>query len=446
MDFDRRFAIGLGLRIMFVFVGLSVLAWSLVTPDLGAARVLAFAIAAAAGAGLWRYIQRTNFEVARFVEAIRFNDLQARFSRPDAGSGFEVLGDALDAGIRALRDDRARLSEASRFYEALVDDVPVALLTIDAEGRVDLANKTARKLFNRHGGARSSDFECYGRNFAAALASLAPGSSQTLILDLDVGPQRAMLRAGALTRLGGTTRVIAVQVIQQALNAVEVAAQSDLIRVLTHEIMNSMTPVTSLARTAAQLIAEADKDNDPAIADARAAVETLARRADGVMHFVETYREITRPPQISRRIFAASPFATELQRLFEADGDWEQVALSVAVAPQDHLIDADPDLLAQVVINLLRNAADAATMNGDAPKVALRIEALRSGRTRIEVEDNGAGVPEALRHDIFLPFFTTKKTGTGVGLSFARQVLLAHDGSIEVDGGKSGGARFRLVL
>ncbi|MCJ8156239.1 PAS domain-containing sensor histidine kinase [Sphingomonas sp. LaA6.9] len=446
MDFDRRFAIGLGLRIMFVFVGLSVLAWSLVTPDLGAARVLAFAIAAAAGAGLWRYIQRTNFEVARFVEAIRFNDLQARFSRPDAGSGFEVLGDALDAGIRALRDDRARLSEASRFYEALVDDVPVALLTIDAEGRVDLANKTARKLFNRHGGARSSDFECYGRNFAAALASLAPGSSQTLILDLDVGPQRAMLRAGALARLGGTTRVIAVQVIQQALNAVEVAAQSDLIRVLTHEIMNSMTPVTSLARTAAQLIAEADKDNDPAIADARAAVETLARRADGVMHFVETYREITRPPQISRRIFAASPFATELQRLFEADGDWEQVALSVAVAPQDHLIDADPDLLAQVVINLLRNAADAATMNGDAPKVALRIEALRSGRTRIEVEDNGAGVPEALRHDIFLPFFTTKKTGTGVGLSFARQVLLAHDGSIEVDGRENGGALFRLVL
>lgn len=447
MDFDRRFAIGLALRLVIAFVALAGLAWAMMTPGLGAARVLAAVLALGAGWELWRYVQRTNFEVARFIEAVKFGDMQARFTRPGAGSGFDALGAALDTGIRTLREDRARLSEASRFYEALVDDVPVALLTIDAEGRVDLANKTARKLFNRHGsGVHPGDFEIYGRNFAAALGALAPGTSQTLILDLDVGPQRAMVRAGALARLGGTTRVIAVQVIQHALNAVEVAAQSDLIRVLTHEIMNSMTPVTSLARTAAGLIAEADKGDDPAIADARTAVETLARRADGVMHFVETYREITRPPQINRRLFAAAPFAGELQRLFEADGHWEQVALSVAIDPQDHLVDADPDLLAQVVINLLRNAADAATMNGDAPRVALRIDALRSGRTRIEVEDNGAGVPEPLRHDIFLPFFTTKKTGTGVGLSFARQVLLAHDGSIEVDNGAEGGALFRLVL
>jgi two-component system nitrogen regulation sensor histidine kinase NtrY len=446
MGFDRRFAIGLALRLALALVGLAAFAWSLLTPGLAAARIVAGLLAAGAGLALWRYIQRTNFEVARFVEAVRFGDLQARFARPDAGSGFDTLGTALDNGIRALREERERIAEETRFFSALVDDVPVALITVDAEGRADCANKAARRLFNQHQGVRVGDFEIYGASLVQAIAGLPAGQHQLLILSLDIGPQRATVRAAALARLGRTVRVIAVQPIQDALNAVEVAAQSDLIRVLTHEIMNSMTPVTSLARTAAQLIAEADRGDDPAIADARSAIETLARRADGVMHFVETYRTITRPPQINRRLFAAEPFAAELGRLFAADGHWTDVRLDIAIAPPGHLIDADPDLLAQVVINLLRNAADAATMNGDNPAVSLSIEAMRVGRTRIEVSDNGAGVPEALRHDIFLPFFTTKKTGSGIGLSFARQVMLAHDGSIEIDTSPTGGALFRLVL
>jgi len=446
MGFDRRFAVGLALRLGLVLVALAAFAWSLLTPGLAAARIVAGLLAAGTGLALWRYIRRTNFEVARFVESVRFADLQARFVRPDAGSGFDILGAALENGIQALREERERISEETRFFSALVDDVPVALVTVDADGRAECANKAARRLFNQHQGVRVADFEAYGASLVQAIAGLPAGQHQLLMLSLDIGPQRATVRAASLARLGGTVRVIAIQPIQDALNAVEVAAQSDLIRVLTHEIMNSMTPVTSLARTAAQLIAEADRGDDPVIADARSAIETLARRADGVMHFVETYRTITRPPQINRRLFAAAPFSAELGRLFAADGHWADVRLDITIAPPDHLIDADPDLLAQVVINLLRNAADAATMNGDAPAVSLSIEAMRSGRTRIEVGDNGTGVPEALRHDIFLPFFTTKKTGSGIGLSFARQVLLAHDGSIEIDGSPVGGALFRLVL
>ncbi len=446
MGFDRRFAVGLALHLGLALVALAAFAWSLLTPGLAAARIVAGLLAAGACLALWRYIRRTNLEVARFVESVRFADLQARFVRPDAGSGFDILGAALENGIQTLREERERIAEETRFFSALVDDVPVALITVDADGRADCANKAARRLFNQHIGVRVADFEAYGASLVQAIAGLPAGQHQLLMLSLDIGPQRATVRAASLARLGGTVRVIAVQPIQDALNAVEVAAQSDLIRVLTHEIMNSMTPVTSLARTAAQLIADADRGDDPAITDARSAIETLARRADGVMHFVETYRTITRPPQINRRLFAAAPFSAELGRLFAADGHWADVRLDITIAPPGHLIDADPDLLAQVVINLLRNAADAATMNGDAPAVSLSIEAMRSGRTRIEVGDNGTGVPEALRHDIFLPFFTTKKTGSGIGLSFARQVLLAHDGSIEIDSSPADGALFRLVL
>ncbi|MFD2430679.1 sensor histidine kinase [Sphingobium scionense] len=446
MGFDRRFSIGLALRLVIAMACLAALAWALMTPDLGAVRILCAIGAGVSAMALWHHVRRANFELARFVEAIEFGDLQARFARPGSDSGFDQLGAALDRGIRKLRDDRVRLQEASRFYEALADDAPAALLTVDPDGRIEPVNKAARKLFNRHAGVRPDDYAPYGGHFAATLTALEPGRSQTLLIETDIGPQRVLIRCASLTRLGGATRVIAVQVIQQALNAVEVAAQSDLIRVLTHEIMNSMTPVTSLARTASDLMAQADNGGDALIADARAAVDTLARRADGVMHFVETYRTITRPPQVDRRLFAARPFADELAKLFAADADRASVHLDVGVSPVDHRIDADPDLLAQVVINLLRNAADAVECHRDRPEVSLSIAAISAGRTRIEVADNGPGVPEALRHDIFLPFFTTKKTGSGIGLSLGRQVLLAHDGTIEIDSAPSGGALFRLTL
>ncbi|MDB5692555.1 MAG: sensor histidine kinase [Alphaproteobacteria bacterium] len=446
MGFRTRFLAGLAARAAAFLVTTFLLVLSLSTPGLGAARILAGLFCLWALLELWRHIRRTNIEVARFLEAIRLGDLSQSFSHGAEGSGFGEIGAALDRAIRRLREERHRLSDASRFYEAVLDDAPTPLLTVDGEGRVAPANKAARRLFVRHRGVRIDDYRDYGEAFAAALADEKVGRPHLVPLMLDAVPQAAMVSAAAVHRLGGTVRVIAVQPIQSALNAVEIAAQSDLVRVLTHEIMNSMTPVTSLAQTAAALMVEADKGADPAVADARAAVETLARRADGVMHFVESYRQISRRPEIRRRTFEVLPWARELHALFRAGDMAAGVALAVDVQPEALIIDADPDLLCQVLINLLRNAAEAARGHAETPEVALAFAGLPGRRVRIEVADNGPGVPDALRQEVFLPFFTTKAKGTGVGLSLARQVVLAHGGSIALAESPSGGALFRILL
>jgi signal transduction histidine kinase len=132
--------------------------------------------------------------------------------------------------------------------------------------------------------------------------------------------------------------------------------------------------------------------------------------------------------------------------LVRASGSFDGVDLSLTVSPEHLLIDADPDLLCQVLINLLRNAAEAASGYSERPAVAMSFTLTSGGRTQIEVADNGPGVPETLRQDIFLPFFTTKAKGTGVGLSLARQVVLAHQGSITLHESESGGALFRIVV
>jgi nitrogen fixation/metabolism regulation signal transduction histidine kinase len=446
MRFRGRFVVGLLWRTALLLGGAFVFVLALQTSGLGAARLLAGLFCLWSLWELWRHLQRSNREIARFLEAVRLGDLSQSFSRRTDGSGLTEIGDVLDVTMRGLRAERHRLIEAGRFCEAVLDDAPTALLTVDADGRVELTNKAARRLFARHQGVRIDDFSVYGDAFATALAGRTAGRPRLVPLTLDAIPQSAMISAALVHRLGGMVRVFAVQPIQGELNAVEIAAQSDLVRVLTHEIMNSMTPVTSLAQTAAALMAEADDGERPIVSDARAAVETLARRADGVMHFVESYRQISRTPEVRRRLIDVAPWAHEIEALFRAGDAAEGVALHVSVEPDTLTLDADPDLLCQVLINLLRNAAEAARGHAGAPAVALAFAAAPGGRVRIEVADNGPGVPESLRQDVFLPFFTTKAKGTGVGLSLARQIVLAHRGSIALAESESGGALFRILI
>jgi two-component system nitrogen regulation sensor histidine kinase NtrY len=437
MGFRRRFVTGLLWRLVLLLAAVLALASALRAEGLGAVRLLSFLLCVGAVAEMWRYIQRTNVELARFVEAVRFGDLSQGFSHRHEGSGFREFGEALEQGMQRLREERHRLVEANRFYEAVLDDAPIALLTVDGDGRVDLANKSARRLFARHSGVRIEDFRPYGDAFVQSLTASSVGRPRLVPIVLDAVPQTAMVSAAIVHRLGRLVKVIAVQPIQGELNAVEIAAQSDLVRVLTHEIMNSMTPVTSLAHTAANLIAAADGGGDAAIADARAAVETLARRADGMMHFVESYRQISRQPRVRRQVFEVLGWARELEALLRA-ADVEHVPLALNVDPARLTIDADPDLL--------RNGAEAAAAHAAAPAVSLSFTQTPGGRTQIDVADNGPGVPDALAQDVFLPFFTTKTNGTGVGLSLARQIVLAHGGSIALDRSPAGGALFRIVI
>jgi signal transduction histidine kinase len=208
--------------------------------------------------------------------------------------------------------------------------------------------------------------------------------------------------------------------------------------------MNSLTPVTSLARTGAELVAKAAKRNS-GLADAKTATDTVARRAEGILRFVESYREFAAAPDVRRRQFKAKPWADEIMRLALTNRTGAEIDVRIDIDPKTLSLDADPELLAQAVLNLLRNSLRA-TADLDTPIVALTLARQANGHCRIEVRDNGAGIPEERREDIFLPFYTTHKGGSGVGLSFARQVALAHGGSICALDAAEGGANIRMVV
>jgi signal transduction histidine kinase len=441
----RRFDVGLALRIAALIAACAAFAWAVSRPGLYATTLLAGLATVAALAELWAFTRRTNVAVARFVEAVTHGDFTQAFDS-GGGSGFGVLGQSLNAAIAKLRGERAATEAENRALAALIDDVPSPLLGVDAGDTVTLLNKAARRLLVNAGGVRIADLAAFGPGFAADIDAIRAGERRSTRLQLGGAPTAAILSCAELVQPAGSTRVIAVQPIQAELDRAELAAQTDLVRVLTHEIMNSMTPVTSLSATAAALIAAADTGRDPAIADARAAIETVARRAEGVMHFVRTDRQLTRPPELRRRSVAIAPLFGELKRLIETDWPAATLTLTTTIDPPGLTVDADPDLLAQLLINLLRNAAAAATGHADTPTVTLAAWTPKRGGVAIDVTDNGPGVPDDLRQDIFLPFFTTRPDGTGVGLSLARQIALAHGGALTCETPDGGATRFRLVI
>ncbi|RYD68348.1 MAG: sensor histidine kinase, partial [Sphingomonadales bacterium] len=317
MGFDQRFTIGLIAWIVLLGATIAASMWAIATPGLGAARLVALAAAAATFGGLLNHVTRTNRTVARFLEALKFGDTAMRFDTR-GGAGFDDLGIALNDAMGRFREGQERAAGELRYLDALVDDIPVALLTVSSEGQVAMANKAARRMFKGDQRTRPDDFVAYSATFARRLADGPPGE-ELLILNLDGRPQRVLVSSAMLDRLGQRTRAIGLQPIQGTLDAVEMAAQTDLVRVLTHEILNSLTPVTSLAATAADLLADADLSADPRIADARAAVSTLARRAQGLGNFIEAYRAVARTPEIRPRHVAALPWAQELARIFSAE-------------------------------------------------------------------------------------------------------------------------------
>jgi nitrogen fixation/metabolism regulation signal transduction histidine kinase len=442
MDFRRKFEVGLAWRTLLLVAAILLISKAAATPGVRAGLIVAVLIGFATLASLWNFIRRTNFLVSRFIESVRFEDYSQRFSDP-SGGGFDVLGASLDHALKTLQARHVKESAEGRYLAAIVDDAPSALLTIDQKGRVEILNKAARQLFARMPLNRLTDLEALGPELSAAV-QLPPGTRKITRLMLEGVPQKAIFASAQIARLDQPVTVISILPVQSELGALEVAAQADLVRVLTHEIMNSLTPVTSLARTGAELVATAAKD-DAALADAKTATETVARRAEGILRFVESYREFAQAPEIHRRQFKAKIWAEEIMRLALVNAAERKIEARVEVEPATMSLNADPELLAQVILNLLRNSLRA-TADVDPSVVVLGLAREPNGHFRIEVRDNGPGIPADRREDIFLPFYTTHKGGSGVGLSFARQVALAHGGSICALDAPEGGANLRMVI
>lgn len=447
----RRFVISLAVRLVIAGLAMAAFVWLLVLPGYHSSMLLAGAAMALAIAEVWRYASRTNREVARFLDAARYEDYSQRFDYRNDGSGFRELGEAFTDILERMQDRSTNRESEMRRARALIEHIPVPLMTLHADDSITLQNNAARRLFGAEHVTTLKDLRKFGFRFSESVETAVPGVRQLVIFSVEGIEYKLTLATTELVVAGNSERLISLQDIQSELDATQAEAWEDLVRVLTHEIMNSITPVTSLAATATDVVADVrDKvRSDMPIAedleDLHDAIETVARRSDSLMQFVDSYRQITRlaPPE-KKRIRLAELFETVV-RLAKAECPRDDVEFSVQISPSELDVYADRDLLEPVLINLLRNAWQA-TESIEKPSVRLGARLNRRHNVVIEVADNGPGVPQEIATKIFVPFFTTRENGSGVGLALARQVMIAHGGFVRVNSVDGGGALFSLTF
>ncbi len=441
--FERSFATRVVWRLALLGLLLAARAAAMVAKPLPATALVLAGAVAWVWMSLLAEVRRTNLEVARLASALRHRDHTAEFGGMPDGAGFAELRFEFEALLAEQRDTLTALQASRNHIAALVEQVPIPLLVINAEEQVQLLNQAARRLFNRPHGNRLDDLHPYGQQLVDGLRQdLATQSIE--MRPADDAAVRLRMTQATVVHLGRPQRLVALQPVQTDIDRAERALSESLVRVLTHEVMNSLTPVTSLANSAADLAGRLPA-SAPATA-VQAATATVARRAHGLMQFVARYREVSQSPPVHKATVAAHGLSDQLERLFRAEWGSSQVTLRITIDPPDLELHADRTLLEPVLLNLLRNAAQAAEPRASQPLVALRMARAHRGGTLIDIDDNGPGIPAALRDEVFLPFFTTKPAGHGVGLSLARQIVLAHGGSIRIEDSPLGGACVRIVL
>ena len=447
----RRFSIQLALRLALVGLSLAALVWLWLRPGHHSATIIAAGLLAITTTELWSFVSRTNREIARFLDAARYADYSQRFSLQDIGTGFGELGETFTDILDRMWDAREEQEIQVRRLAALIDHIPVPLLTVHGDGAITLQNNAARRLFGSAHVTRLSDLRQFGVNFHDAVAEAVPGNRELVTFTVEGVEYQLTLAATENIVASEANRLVSLQDIQSELDVTQIQAWQELVRVLTHEIMNSITPVTSLAATATHLVDDvlqktpAESPVLEELHDLRDAVNTVANRSDSLMQFVHSYRQLTRlaPPE-KTRVRIAELFDS-VRQLAAAEWSDHDTALTLSVEPTELDVYADRDLLEPVLLNLLRNAWQA-TADVEQCKIELCGRLNRRGNVVIEVADNGPGVPDDLATKIFVPFFTTKKAGSGVGLALARQVMTAHRGFIRVGENDGGGARFTLTF
>jgi two-component system, NtrC family, nitrogen regulation sensor histidine kinase NtrY len=408
-------------------------AWSLRAIYAGAAAV--FLIAEL----IW-FINKFARNINHALSSFEQHDFTIHFNLCEHNGEFASLYARLNKIAEVLKSIHIEKEVHHQHLETLVSHLNVGIMSFDEKGNIHLVNKAFLNFTRR---IHLSEVSQLDPELRDVINRLEPARSIVMKVERDERIKNIGLHLSEFKKDNQHFKLVSVQDITNELTAGEMEAWQKLIRVLTHEIMNSITPIISLSNTLHQLTTNITSGVDDQLKNIHAGIEAIRNRSEGLQIFTKRYRELTQLPNPQFMSLSLFEVMNEVVLLYRQELDERRIKLSTKLQEGINII-ADRALFQQAIINLLKNAIDAVDGIADA-----RIEVTGSIRDHVlvvEIHDNGGGIDIELFDKIFIPFFTTKKTGSGIGLALARQIISLHMGQLVAENNSVGGATFRIIL
>ncbi|SDB84424.1 sensor histidine kinase [Williamwhitmania taraxaci] len=385
---------------------------------------------------LFKYVDKTNRDLASFLESIRFSEFTRTFQVEGMGSSFDELSKAFNDVINDFQAVRSQKEEHFQYLQSILQNIDVAIIAFQKDGTVEMVNKAAKVLFQTQSLKNIKQLASVSYELVDNLLNITPGENTLVKVQMDDDLLQLAVFSTEFRIHRKEIILATIKNIQSVLEEQETEAWQKLISVLTHEIMNSITPIASLSSTLHGMLKTIKENQDDGqeidtetTEEIQQAMQTIHKRSTGLLHFVNTYRNLTRIPKPNFKITKVKDLFDSIRPLIDEDIKNSGIIVSVDVDPVDIEFSIDENLIEQVLLNIVKNASQA--LDGKViPRIDIRSFKNKRGRVTIQVSDNGQGILPDVLDKIFIPFFTTKPKGSGIGLSLSRQIMRLHGGSI----------------
>jgi two-component system nitrogen regulation sensor histidine kinase NtrY len=432
-DFPTRVTI----RVIFLGITVALFIFMVSRPNMFFAAVLTFLVIVSQLVEISRFVSQTNRKLTRFLESVKYSDFISGFTSDNKlGKSFKDLNIAFNEVLEAFRKARSEKEEHWQYLNTVVQQVRTGILSFDTEGEVQLMNANAKKFIGVTAIKNIKELIQLNPRLYHAINSVEPGKSE--LYKAATNDLYLTIQATELRIRGIDVKLVTLQNIQPELQKQELEAWQNLTRVLRHEIMNSITPISSLTSTLREIL---DHDmskkethwelKDEAADDLREGLGTIENRSRGLIKFIDAYREYTSLPKPKMTTVRLLDLIEKVAQLMKNEIKKTKIDFQYECSSEYLTIQADVEMIEQVLINLLKNAIEALAET-DHPKLTLTGRYVENS-VKIEVTDNGPGIIKEAREHIFVPFYTTKRTGSGIGLSLSRQIMQMHNGSLSVE-------------
>lgn len=387
---------------------------------------------------LWLYRQHTR-KVLFMLDAIENNDNAIHFSEKESSIDTRLVNKALNRMTQILYHVKSETAQQEKYYELILDCVNTGILVLNESGAVYQKNREALHLLGLTIFTHVRQLDRIDIRLQSILTNCRPGEKFQIAFCNERGTVNLSIRVSSITIRNEHLRILALNDINNELDEKEIDSWIRLTRVLTHEIMNAVTPITSLSETLLGLTTTKASNPSTMKEEIRNGLQTISSTGRGLLAFVESYRKFTRIPTPEPSLFYIKGFIGRMVELARHQYPNTSVSFHVEIMPDDLILYADENLISQVVINLLNNALQAIEFSSPTTEgghIGIRAYCNESEAVLIELSNNGPAIPPDIAEHIFIPFFTTKENGSGIGLSISRQIMQLSGGNISLKPGK----------